>query len=126
MLRGLQASLFEQSFDSMLKAFGRTSWGAAIGLGNYGAKNYHGGGIVDGPTGADVNVVAQAGELILTKAQQGNVAAGLQGGGGFNLEQNISVNGEIGPAVYRELMGQVKYLAQNSFQQMIEQRLPTR
>ena len=48
------------------------------------------------------------------------------GGGGFNLEQNISVDGEIGPAVYRELMGQVKYLAQNSFQQMIEQRLPTR
>lgn len=57
---------------------------------------YAEGGMVNGSTysGDQIPIMANAGEVVLTKAQQGNLASQLQGGGLQNLKLDGVVTGE--------------------------------
>ena len=60
------------------------------------ATGYAEGGMVNGSTysGDQIPIMANAGEVVLTKAQQGNLASQLQGGGLQNLKLDGVVTGE--------------------------------
>ena len=57
---------------------------------------YAEGGMVNGSTysGDQIPIMANAGEVVLTKAQQGNLASQLQGGGLQNLKLDGVITGE--------------------------------
>jgi hypothetical protein len=61
---------------------------------------HHSGGVIQGPMGTDVPAILQAGELVLTRQQQSNVAAGLLSkssgnGAGGNVTVHVHVNGQV-------------------------------
>jgi hypothetical protein len=64
---------------------------------NFGERDFHQGGIVPGPPGASVPIVAQAGERIIPAAQ---VAQGSAGGGGGVV---INIDGDLTEAVFEDL-----------------------
>ena len=99
-LRALQASLFKVGWEAGLEAFGRTQFAMDIGLGFLGERR-HGGGFLPGPEGAEMAYVGRAGELVLNRAQQGNVASHLAGvGGGVYVDTQIFGNVDQATAGY--------------------------
>ena len=106
--RALQASLFDMALDKALDAFGRTDFGRALGLGKF-----HRGGLVGGPTGAEIPVMAQAGELILTQAQQSNVAGQLSGGSPIYYSPQFSMIGSVDAATANFFAQNERRLARN-------------
>ena len=106
--QALQASLFDMALDKALDAFGRTDFGRALGLGKF-----HQGGLVGGPTGSEIPVMAQAGELILTQAQQSNVASKLDGGGAIYYSPQFSMIGSVDAATANFFAQNERRLARN-------------
>lgn len=83
-------------FNLVMSAFGGGGSMAGIGgfftgtadfVGGSPAQSFASGGMVEGPMNAPIPVMAHAGEIILNRAQQNNVAAQLGNGG-----QNIVIN----------------------------------
>ena len=82
LLQAIRTSVIDTLLGRAFDALGQTDFGRGLG--------FHSGGIVPGAMGADVPIVAQAGELILNKAQQRNLASGL---GGTTIIDNTTVYG---------------------------------
>ena len=105
---------------SMNKQGGAGGGGGTTGMALSGmALFFHEGGIVPGSKGADVPIVAQAGEMILTRSQQ---RALLEGGGGSNsVTINMSSIGDVTEATKRANREQA-----NEISDMVQQTLVER
>jgi hypothetical protein len=80
---------------------------------------FHEGGIVPGSNGSEVPIVAQAGEMVLTRNQQ---RALLEGGGGSNsVTINMSSVGDVSEATKRANREQA-----NEISDMVQQTLVER
>ena len=90
------SKLFSSAFDAVGSLFsgllGAFGGGAA-------APTAHGGGYVPGRRGAEVPIIAQAGELILTERQQQR----LLGAGGAGVQVMMNVTGNVDAATQRAL-----------------------
>lgn len=77
-----------------------------------GGKLYHGGGIVDGPMGADVPITAQAGEGVFTRGQMAAIGAALSerkssGGSGDSTVINVNVYPQGSVLTSRSLIDEI-------------------
>ena len=81
---------------------------------------FHDGGIVPGQTGTDVPILAQAGELVLTRGQQADLSSALELAG---VNVTINATGDVTDATRRALLSSGAEVGRIAYQQLREQRI---